>query len=69
MNAYLKSDSLEFLSEELLLNVMNNVSSSSLEVQNKQTNTWCTACFSGNYQDKTAQKNGCPEKMKEGMFP
>lgn len=56
MNEYLKSDSLEFLSENELLGVMG-------------VSEWCTACFSGKYQDKTAQKLGCPEKLNEVSFP
>lgn len=57
MNDYLKSDSLAFLSEEQLLSVM------------KEDKEFCTACFSGHYQDKTAQQLGCPEKLSEEKFP
>ena len=56
MNDYLKSDSLGFLSEEQLLSVMNQP-----DPQNKnkgEKSQWCTACFSGKYQDKTAQEKG-----------
>ncbi|MES2615263.1 MAG: amidophosphoribosyltransferase [Bdellovibrionota bacterium] len=63
MNDYLKSDSLAFLSESQLLNVMQE------KTQDPKTAGWCTACFSGNYQDKVAQQLGCPEKLNEAQFP
>ncbi len=70
MNDYLKSDSLEFLSEEELLKVMNLPSLNLNKKQNINENKeWCTACFSGNYQDKTAQQLGCPEKLNKENFP
>lgn len=56
MNEYLKSDSLEFLTESELLHVMKN-------------GEFCTSCFSGSYQDKTAQSLGCPERINEEQFP
>ena len=58
---FLKANSLAFLSEDELIGVMTKVS--------KEKSGWCTSCFSGNYQDKGAQKLGCLEKLEETNFP
>jgi glutamine phosphoribosylpyrophosphate amidotransferase len=64
MNEYLKSNTLEFLSENQLLQVMQSFQTSSLNKKEESLNGgWCTACFSGNYQDEIAQKKGCIEKL------
>ncbi|WP_186648875.1 amidophosphoribosyltransferase [Fluviispira vulneris] len=74
MNDYLKSDSLGFLSEESLLSVMNDFQNKNKykvtnffheEKSESSNGGWCTACFSGIYQDITAQKIACPEDFGE----
>jgi amidophosphoribosyltransferase len=66
MNGYLKSDTLEFLSENQLLEVMQKFQRTSSPKKNEEMNGgWCTACFSGNYQDEIAQEKGCNEKLGE----
>lgn len=60
MNDFLRSDSLAFLSEAQLLKVVSENNTTLPE-------RFCTACFSGSYQDSFAQKLGCPEKL-EGVL-
>src|SRR5262249_17461324 len=58
MNDYLKSDTLGFLSEAQLIAVMQKFQNQ----KNKdptyfENGGWCTACFSGRYQDRFAQQS------------
>lgn len=63
MNDYLKSDTLSFLSENQLLSVMQSFQTQQQLCDAKKINGgWCTACFSGSYQDQMAQKKGCIEQ-------
>lgn len=57
----LKCDSLAFLAEEELLGVMADTVSAKADLP-PAAHPWCTACFSGRYQDAVAQQLGCPEK-------
>ncbi len=52
MREFLGADTLAFLDEERLTEVMNQ----GLEGANQQEQNWCTACFSGTYQDRFAQR-------------
>lgn len=60
MNDYLKSNTLSFLSEKQLLKVMQKFQKNTPNENSFQENGgWCTACFTGNYQDEIAQQKGC----------
>lgn len=63
MNSFLSSKTLDFLSENQLLNILKKFQTSGSPKHKEKSDGWCTACFSGNYQDKIAQRKGCIEKL------
>jgi amidophosphoribosyltransferase len=67
MRDYLRADSLAFLSETQLLNVLeeNYAETHRIRVLEKPKSHFCTACFSGCYQDNVAQCQGNP-KVSDG---
>ncbi|APJ03396.1 amidophosphoribosyltransferase [Silvanigrella aquatica] len=65
MNDHLKSETLAFLSEEQLIAVMQKFQQKpTLQKEEKENGGWCTACFTGNYQDEIAQTKGYAEKRE-----